>query len=155
MVGGFSGLGLHQLMSIQMQYPNYFKNFVFLSVGVLDSGNFKGADGVQQTEDETREHLEKYVAWCRENGWAAEYRMAIDTESIGPLENLCRKVKEDFPNVNFFAGRLIFQQEKFYHRLLHYETAFAIQRRLQFAGLPVTVLPIRVLDMPALAVQAA
>jgi hypothetical protein len=32
-----------------------------------------------------------------------------------------------------------------YYRLLHNETAFAIQRRLQFAGLQAVVLPIRVL----------
>ncbi len=145
MVGGFSGFGLHQLISIQMQFPNYFKNFIFLSVGVLDSGNFKGAEGLRKTEEETRSHLEKYVEWCLENGWAADYRMAIDTEATGALENLCRKVKEEFPNITFFAGRLIFQNEKFYHRFLHYETAFSIQRRLQFAGLPVTILPIRVL----------
>ncbi|HSA60060.1 MAG TPA: APC family permease [bacterium] len=144
MVGGFSGFGIHQLLSIQTQFPRYFKNFIFLSVGVLDSGSFKGADGVLKTEEETRNHLEKYVEWCRENGWPAEYRMAVDTEAVGALEGLCRKVKEEFPNVTFFAGRLIFKNEKYYHRFLHYETAFSIQRRLQFAGLSVTVLPIRV-----------
>ncbi|MDO8462153.1 MAG: APC family permease [Deltaproteobacteria bacterium] len=146
MVGGFSGFGLHQLMSIQMQFPNYFKNFIFISVGVLDSGNFKGAEGVQKIEDETRSHLEKYVTWCHQNGWPADYRMAIDTETISPLEELCQQVKEEFQQVTFFSGKLIFQHEKFFHRLLHHETALAIQRRLQFAGLPVIVLPIRVLE---------
>ncbi len=145
MVGGFSGFGLHQLMSIHMQFPNYFKNFIFLSVGILDSGNFKGIEGVKKVEEETRLHLEKYVAWCRANGMAADYRMAIDTEAISALETLCQKIKGEFPSVTFFAGKLIFQEEKFYHRLLHYETAFAIQRRLQFAGLSVSILPIRVL----------
>jgi amino acid transporter len=145
MVGGFSGFGLHQLLSIQMQFPHYFKNFIFISVGVLDSGNFKGAEGVKKTEDETREHLEQYVEWCHENGWAADYRMTLATEAVSSLEELCRHVKKEFPHTNFFAGRLIFENEKFFHRLLHYETAFSIQRKLQFAGLPVTVLPIRVL----------
>jgi len=146
MVGGFSGFGLHQLMSIQMQFPHHFKNFIFISVGVLDSGNFKGSEGVKMVEDETRAHLKKYVEWCRKNGWPSDYRMAVDTEAIHPLEELCQKIKQEFPNVTFFAGKLIFQNEKFYHRFLHYETAFAIQRRLQFAGLPVIVLPIRVLE---------
>ncbi len=144
MVGGFSGFGIHQLLSIQTQFPTYFKNFIFISVGVLDSGNFKGTEGVKKTEEETRINLEEYVEWCQENGWAADYRMALDTEAVGALEELCRKVKEEFPNTTFFAGRLIFENEKFYHRLLHYETAFSIQRRLQFAGLPVTVMPIKV-----------
>lgn len=148
MVGGFSGFGLHQIMSIQMQFPNYFKNFIFLSVGVLDSGTFKGSEGVQKMEEETRQHLEQYVNWCHQNGWAADYRMTVDTEAIGPLRDLCQRVKEEFPNATFFAGKLIFQNEKFYHRLLHYETAYSLQRRMQFAGLPVIVLPIRVLESP-------
>jgi len=145
MVGGFSGFGLHQLMSIHMQFPNYFKNFIFLSVGVLDSGNFKGAEGVEKIKEETREHLEKYVDWCHRNGLAADYRMAVDTEAVTALEDLCRDLRQEFRQVTFFSGKLIFKHEKLYHRFLHYETAFALQRRLQFAGLPVIVLPIRVL----------
>ncbi|HEX5036652.1 MAG TPA: APC family permease [bacterium] len=149
MVGGFSGFGLHQLMSIHMQFPNYYKNFIFLSVGVLDSGNFKGSEGVKKMEEETEGHLKQYVAWCRQNGWAADYRMSVDTEAVSGLEKLCRKVKEEFPHVTFFSGKLIFQNEKTYHRLLHYQTPYAIQRRLHFAGLPVIVLPIRVLENSA------
>lgn len=146
MVGGYSGFGLHQLMSIHMQFPNYFKNFIFVSVGVLDSGTFKGAEGVREVENDTRKHLEKYVAWCHANGLPSDYRMAVDTEAVSALEELCRDVKREFPAASFFSGRLIFRHETFFHRLLHYETAFTIQRRLQFAGLPVTVLPIRVLE---------
>ncbi len=145
MVGGFSGFGLHQLMSIHMQFPNYFRNFIFVSVGVLDSGNFKGAEGVEKMKEETREHLEKYVAWCHQNGLAADYRMAVATEAVPALEDLCSELRKDFKKLTFFSGKLIFKNEKLYHRFLHYETAFALQRRLQFAGLPVIVLPIRVL----------
>jgi amino acid transporter len=156
MVGGFSGFGLHQIMSIQMQFPDYFKNFIFVSVGVLDSGTFKGAEGVEKMEEDTKSHLEKYVSWCHQNGWASDYRMAVGTETITPLKELCQKVKEEFPNATFFAGKLIFQNEKFYHRLLHYETAYSLQRRLQFAGISVIVLPIRVLEnMPALSAANA
>ena len=40
----------------------------------------------------------------------------------------------------------MFENDRFYYKLLHNETAFAIQRRLQFAGLQAVVLPIRVLE---------
>jgi hypothetical protein len=36
-------------------------------------------------------------------------------------------------------------RERWFDRFLHNETAFAIQR-LQFAGLPMVVLPVRVLE---------
>jgi len=43
----------------------------------------------------------------------------------------------------FFAGKLIFQQESWYQRILHNETAAAVERRLQFAGLTMIVMPVR------------
>ena len=43
----------------------------------------------------------------------------------------------------FFAGKLVFEQERWYQRFLHNETAAAVERRLQFAGLPMIVMPIR------------
>ena len=43
-------------------------------------------------------------------------------------------------------SRLIFREEKWYHRILHNETPHAIQRRLQFQGIQAMVLPIRVLE---------
>jgi hypothetical protein len=43
----------------------------------------------------------------------------------------------------FFAGKLIFQRDSWYQRLLHNETAAAVERRLQFAGLPMIVMPVR------------
>jgi hypothetical protein len=58
---------------------------------------------------------------------------------------LCEEIRKDFPRAIFYLGQLIFENDRFYYRLLHNETAFAIQRRLQFAGLQAIVLPIRVL----------
>jgi hypothetical protein len=43
----------------------------------------------------------------------------------------------------FFAGELVFDEPRWYDRLLHNETAYAIQRRLRFAGVPVVILPVR------------
>jgi hypothetical protein len=43
-----------------------------------------------------------------------------------------------------FAGQLVFQRENLFTRTLHSETAFSIQRRLQFSGVQVIILPIRV-----------
>ena len=55
------------------------------------------------------------------------------------------KIHQEYSRSIFFLGQLVFQKDKFYYRLLHNETAFAIQRRLQFAGLQAIVLPIRVM----------
>jgi len=57
---------------------------------------------------------------------------------------LGRQVAAEFPRVTFFAGYILFQRERWYQRLLHNETAFAIQRRLQWAGMTMVILPARV-----------
>jgi len=64
---------------------------------------------------------------------------------VATVEELCDRLAEEFPRAIFFMGRLIFREEKWYHRLLHNETPHAIQRRLQFQGIQAMVLPIRVL----------
>jgi amino acid transporter len=144
-VQSFSGFGLHQILSIQRLMPGYIKNFIFISVGVVDSGNFKGSEELARLEEQTHSNLEKYVQWCRNQGLKADYRMAIATESVETLEGLCLILSKEFPRNIVFTGKLIFHEEHWYQRLLHNETATALQRRLQFEGLQTIVLPIRVL----------
>ena len=145
-VSTFSGFGLHQILSIHKSFPNYFKQFVFVSAAVVDSGNFKGAEEIDRLQNTTEDDLKKYVAWAQAQGLKADYRIALGTEAVGTVEEICLQLAEEFPRAIFFMGRLIFREEKWYHRLLHNETPHAIQRRLQFAGIQAMVLPIRVLE---------
>ena len=76
----------------------HFRNFLFVSIGVIDSASFV---------------------------------------NVGAVE---------FPECLFFAGKLIFQRERWYQRLLHNETAYQLQRRVQFGGLNAMVLAVRVTE---------
>lgn len=145
-VATFSGFGLHQILSIHKSFPNYFKQFLFISAAVVDSGTFKGAEEIDRLEKDTEENLKKYVAWAQKQGLRADYRLAVGTETVATIEAMARELAEQFPRAIFFMGRLIFREEKWYHRLLHNETPHAIQRRLQFQGIQAMVLPIRVLE---------
>ena len=144
LVGSYGGLGIHSLLSIHRFFPNYFHNVVFVSVGVLDSGNFKGVDGVSDLGAKVEEDLRRYVAFARKLNWPARYEMALGTEAVSEAEVLCRSLGRKYHPVVFFAGKLIFRKERWYQVLLHNETAFAIQRRLQMDGIPMTILPARV-----------
>jgi len=146
MVKSFSGFGIHEVLSIHRLFPRMFKNFIFVSAAVVDSGSFKGAQEIESLEEETRSNLQKYVAWAQGQGMAADYRIAIGTEAVDSITEVCRNIAEEYPRAIFFMGRLIFREEKWYYRLLHNETPNAIQRRLQFDGLQAIVLPIRVLQ---------
>jgi hypothetical protein len=146
LVGSYGGLGVHSLLSVQRLFPGHFKNFVFLSVGVIDSATMKGVEEVDRVRARTEEALGKYVDLAHRFGLAAQYRAAIGTEAVAEAERLCREVAREFPRAIFFAGKLVFEKERWFQRLLHNETAYQLQRRLQFAGLNAMVLPVRVLE---------
>ena len=146
MVGAYAGLGVHSLLTIQRLFPNYYKNFIFLSVGVVDAATFKDLDEVEEVRSRTENSLIRYVELSQRLGLAADFRMSVGTEAVAEAEKLCEKVGKEFPRAMFFAGKLIFEQERWFQRLLHNETDYALQRRLQFVGLNAMVLPVRVLE---------
>ncbi len=144
LVSGYNGLGIHSLLSLLRVFPNHFANVVFVAVGVLDSANFKGAEETAALNAKTEEDLKKYVDLARRLGMAATIRFALDTEVVSAAEKLCRDVHKEFPRAIVFASKLIFRRETAFQGMLHNETAYAIQRRLQFSGLQTIVLPLRV-----------
>jgi hypothetical protein len=143
LVSGYGGLGIHSLLNIMRLFPGYYKNVLFLSVGAVDSGAFKGHAELERLEKSTEENLKRYVDLARNMGLRAEYRYRIGTDVPQEAESLCAEIGREFPKVVFFLGKLVFAKEKFYYRLLHNDTAFAIQKRLQFSGLMTVILPIR------------
>ncbi|HEX7701624.1 MAG TPA: APC family permease, partial [Kofleriaceae bacterium] len=146
LAGGYGGLGLHTLMQIPRVFPNQFEQVVFVAAGVIDAGVFKGKDEVDRMREKIESDLAKYVVFARAHmGWAADSDSAIGTEAVSELDRLCREIALRFPRSVFFAGKLVFQNDSWYQRILHNETAIAVERRLHFAGLPMIVLPIRML----------
>jgi hypothetical protein len=144
LVESYSGLGIHTVLSIQRMFPRHFKNFVFCSAGLVDSGQFKEVKDVHALEAKVRGDLEKYIALIHRMGYYGEYRYTLGTDLINELENMCTDLVKEFRRPVVFAGQLVFQRENLFTRSLHHETAFAIQRRLQFVGIQVIILPIRV-----------
>jgi hypothetical protein len=146
LVGGYAGLGIHSLLAVQRLFPGHFKNFVFVSVGVIDSATFVNVEAVDEVQGRTAADLRRYVELATRLGLAADSRMAVGTEAVATAVDLCDQIAREFPRAVFFAGKLIFRRERWYQRLLHNETAYQLQRRLQFAGLDAMVLPVRVTE---------
>ena len=55
----------------------------------------------------------------------------------------CREARADFPNVVFFASKLVFENETWLTRLLHNQIVYAMQRRLQLEGMQMVILPMQ------------
>jgi hypothetical protein len=143
LVGQFGGVGIHSLLSIQKMFPGYFKNVVFVSVAVIDSGHFKGVEEIDAQKKEVAESLGKYVELARRLGWNADSSTGVGTDPVDEIFRVCLGLARRFPAVMFFAGKLIWKRESWWQRIMHNETAFQVQRRLQWKGLPMTIIPLR------------
>ena len=146
LVNAYSGLGIHTLLILLKTFPGQFKQVYFASVGVLDSGNFKGVDEVTRLArrppaDARQIHPARPDARPR-----SRRRIHPRHRPGGRIRaSLRAHMRQKFPKSVFFAGKLLFEAEKWYYPLLHNETAYAITRRLQLQGIPMVVMPIRIL----------
>ena len=57
---------------------------------------------------------------------------------------LFAEVAKRFPKSVIFAGQLMFSRDLIFQRLFHNQTAFSLQRRLHWDGVPMVILPTRV-----------
>jgi amino acid transporter len=144
MVNGFNGLGLHTLFNTLRYFGDLYKNYVFLEVGVIDAGNFKGSEEVENLGASVRADAEKYIRYMRRNGYAADAFTSVGIDTVEEVTKLSKEVLKRYPGAVFFGGQLVFGKESFATRLLHNYTVFAIQRRFYQTGTPVMILPIRV-----------
>ena len=144
LVGGFNGLGLHTLFAIIRLFGDTFRNFVFMQVGMIDAGNFKGADEMQHLEAHVKSQLDRYVKYVNRRGYYAETRFTLDIDALHAIDTMAPEIMEKFPKSVFFGGQLAFSDDTLYTRWLHNYLVLAVQGRLHNRGVPFIILPIRV-----------
>jgi len=144
LVNSYNGMGIHSLLSIHRLFPGHFKNFIFVSVAVIDSDRFKGKAEIDNLRNSAQADLDKYVQLSQRMGLYAESKLNMGTDVIEGLERICDQVAQEWPKRVFFMGQLAFEGETFWTRFLHNRTSFVLQRRLLFNGQQAVILPIRV-----------
>jgi amino acid transporter len=143
LVSGFSGLGVHTVLSTLRFFPGLYKQFIFVSIAVVDSGHFKGREEIEALQQETEESVGKYVDLTQRLGFPAEGVTDIGIEVVSTATEVCEEIARRYPKATIISGKLVFRQERLFNRLLHNETPTLIQRRLQWLGVPMVVLPVR------------
>jgi hypothetical protein len=84
------------------------------------------------------------VRVARGLGFPAEAVTEIGTEVLEAATKLCTDVSRRYPKATIITGRLVFRKEAWFERFLHNETPKLIQQRLQWLGVPMVILPVRV-----------
>jgi hypothetical protein len=142
-VNGFNGLGVHTVLGVNRMFPTLFKNFVFAEIGVVDAGNFKGAEELGNLQGAIARETQRYADYMMAHGTYAEAVYAIGTEIVSTATDLATKIADRYPNAIFFGGQLVFKEETYFTRILHNFAVFVLQREFFKLGMPFFVLPIR------------
>lgn len=137
-------LSMHTLLWAIRLFPDHFKNFIFISGGVVDIESFSGQQQLKLMQRKVTKTAHYFVRYCREHGLAATSYAAYGTDIIEELSTLALKVAEEYPSSIFFASRLIFENDNWITRFLHNETAIALQRRLHAFGKQLIILPMKI-----------
>jgi amino acid transporter len=144
LVNGFNGMGLHALFNIIRLFGTEFKNFIFVEVGVIDTGNFKGVHQIENLEAKVKSDIKRYVDFMQRNDYYAEGNSVVGVDVVEEIDKIAADIVKRFPNAIFFGGQLIFIKDTFISKFLHNYTVFALQKRLYRQGIPFMILPIRV-----------
>jgi hypothetical protein len=142
LVSSNRGIGLHTVERVEALFPEHFRNFVFVSVGTVDSESYGSEQALRTLQYETRSTLDELVNFVHNQGRAARWYDAYGNDRLVELEKLSLTVRADFPSSVFFASRLVFENEHWWNRWLHSQTPLAIQRVLNTHGVEVVILPV-------------
>lgn len=142
LVNGYSGIGLYSLFYLLNTFHNTYKNFVFISVGVVDSGSFNSSDEVEKLKQKIVGDLTKYTDLVKELGCNAEFKYGIGTDVSEEVVKMVPEIIEKYPDSTFIGGQLIIRGMYRASRILHNFTIFSIQRRLYKHGLTTVIIPI-------------
>jgi amino acid transporter len=144
MVGSSRGGGIHTVLWVQRLFPNHFRNFIFISAKAVDSQSYGGAEQIDKLRATLDRSLAFYVNYCHANGLAATARFSLGTDRVDELVKLAEDVQKEFANCVFFTSKLVFRNENWVTRLLHNQTALALQRQLHLSGMQMVILPMQI-----------
>jgi hypothetical protein len=153
-VGGDDDLGLRPLKIFSLNHMEKFRQMLFVSIGVMDYAiidagvdqerGFEGTEEAQRLRQKTRSTLDPFIAGAHQLGLKADCRISIATDPVSELDSLSSKIVGIYPRAVFFVGKLVFEEPRWYQRLLFGNRSDRIQQCLERKGLPVTVLPVLV-----------
>ncbi len=138
------GIAMHTLLNALRLFPGHFKNFIFISAGVVDVQSFQGIETLEKMRSEVESNLDYLVNYCQQFGYSSEKYAIFDTEVIDPLLECAKTISELYRDCTFFASKLILERETWFTRLLDNETSLILQKKIFALGKQLIILPIKI-----------
>lgn len=144
LVNGFNGLGLHTFYGVIRVFPGTFGKFIFVQVGVVDAGSFKGSEQLERLRQQTSESVRKYVDLARHLGFEAQSEWDLSHDPLQSIQKITQHLMRQHPAAVVFGGQLAFARETIWTRWLHNYVVFALQRFFCREGTPFVIIPAKV-----------
>jgi hypothetical protein len=141
-VSSSRGIGIHMVDRVRAMFPDHFRNFVFVSIGTVDSHSFGSDQALRSLQYETRGALDGLVNYAHVLGSGSRWYDAYGSDRLVELERMALAVRGDYPDSVYFASRLVFESEHWWNRWLHHHTPLAMQRILNEHGMELVILPV-------------
>jgi len=138
------GSGMNCLLQIKKLFPGIFKNFIFVTVGEVDSNTLREEKRWRDMRRKTKSVLSKYKNYCNANGRFAKAYIGYDTDIVEKLSQLTDRVAKDYENVIFFGTKFIFDNENIFTQILFNHVPYIMQRRLHVKGMNMVILPMKI-----------
>jgi amino acid transporter len=141
-IGGSIGEGMHTVIQAQKMFAGMFKNFIFLSAGVVDVNTYESDKTLYAMQTKVNQRLQYFSAYANQHGIAVQTKCAFGTEPVAQLVALATEVNKEIKNPIFFAAKLVLANENWLTRWLHNETPNSLQKNLHLLGMQMIILPI-------------
>ena len=138
------GSGMNCLLEIKKLFPGIFKNFIFVTVGEVDSNTFREEKKWRDMRRKTKSILRKYRNYCNSNGRFAKAYVGYSADVVEKFAQLTDRVNKDYPNAVFFGTKFISDNENIFTQFLYNHMAYIMQRRLHTKGVNMVILPMKV-----------
>jgi hypothetical protein len=117
---------------------------VFVQVGVIDAGTFKGTEELEHLQNKVNKELILYKNLANKQGFFADSFSSFGIDVVEETAKATPMVLDKYPNAVFFGGQLVFPNPSLLTGPLHNYTIFAVQRYFYNQGIPIVMMPIRV-----------
>ena len=136
------GAAMHTIMWVERLFPNHFKNYVFLSYGLVDTGSFGSTNALKILQKHTNRTLKYLTHFANQRNIAASSKRGFGTQPIEDIVTMSEEINSEFNNTVYFSARYIYPKENIINRLMHSDFALMVQRRLQNIGVKMLIVPL-------------
>lgn len=143
-ISGTTNTALQCISETIKLFGKSIDHFVFIRIGLIDAGTFRGGSEIQHLEEEIKLDSIKLVKMMQKLGYSAECLVSVGLDMVDEVAKNAQEVREKHPSSIFIGGQVVLAKETIISHWMHNQTLFAMQRRLFELEYPFITVPVYV-----------